>query len=58
MDGETLKIVDVEIDLISLKNNIEQKLIYNPDKALIRYQFLEILFRLANDKYIRTGECK
>lgn len=37
LDGEGLKMQDVELDLASIKNNIDQKIIYNPDKALIRY---------------------
>ena len=44
--------------MISIKNNSDSKFIYNPDKALVRFQFLEMFFRLANDKYIRTGILK
>ncbi|CAD8172456.1 unnamed protein product [Paramecium pentaurelia] len=54
IDGDLLKQQDVEIDIVSLKNNIDPKYIYNPDKALVRYQFLEMFFRIANDKYIRN----
>ncbi|CAK83556.1 unnamed protein product (macronuclear) [Paramecium tetraurelia] len=58
IDGENLKQSDVESDLVSIKNNVDTKFIYNPDKAIIRYQFMEVLFRLANDKFIRSGQCK
>ncbi|CAD8082483.1 unnamed protein product [Paramecium sonneborni] len=58
IDGENLKQSDLESDLVSIKNNVDSKYIYNPDKAIIRYQFMEVLFRLANDKYIRSGQCK
>ncbi|CAD8181810.1 unnamed protein product [Paramecium pentaurelia] len=58
IDGENLKQSDVESDLVSIKNNVDSKFIYNPDKAIIRYQFMEVLFRLANDKFIRSGQCK
>jgi hypothetical protein len=33
VDGELLKSTDIEIDLISIKNNLEQKYIYNPEKV-------------------------
>ncbi|CAD8162810.1 unnamed protein product [Paramecium octaurelia] len=54
IDGDLLKAQDVEIDIVSLKNNVDPKYIYNPEKAIIRYQFLEMFFRIANDKYVRT----
>lgn len=28
----------------------------NPDKALIRFEFIELLLRLAKEKYQKTGE--
>jgi hypothetical protein len=44
---------DIEIDLISVKNNIDASIINNPEKGLNRFQFMEMLFRLSNDKYVR-----
>jgi hypothetical protein len=35
VDGELLKSTDLEIDLISLKNNLESRILNNPDKVLI-----------------------
>ncbi|CAK71521.1 unnamed protein product (macronuclear) [Paramecium tetraurelia] len=58
IDNESVKLQDVEIDLASIKNNIDPKYLYNPEKALIRFQFLEMFFRLANDKYVRTNIVK
>ena len=59
LDIELLKSTDLEIDLISEKNNVDStRIINNPDKAIIRYQFMEMFFRLANDKYIRSNICK
>ncbi|CAD8141715.1 unnamed protein product [Paramecium octaurelia] len=58
IDGVDLKIQDVESNLISIKNNVDNKYIYNPDSALIRYQFIESLYRLALDKYVRTNIVK
>lgn len=28
----------------------------NPDKALIRFEFIELLIRIAKEKYQKTGE--
>jgi hypothetical protein len=30
----------------------------NPDKALIRFEFIELLIRVAKEKYMKSGECK
>jgi hypothetical protein len=32
--------------------------LYNPGNALVRYEFLEILVRIAHDRYIRTKQLK
>jgi hypothetical protein len=58
IDGELIKFTDLEMDMSSQKNNVEARIINNPDKALIRYQFMEMFFRIANDKYIRSNICK
>lgn len=31
--------------------------VYNPGSALVRYEFMEILVRVAHDKYIRNHLC-
>lgn len=49
---------DIEIDLVSTKNNPDPRYIYNPDKGLVRYQFMEMLFRVSNDRFIRTNQSK
>lgn len=35
----------------------EKGQIYNPGNALVRYEFLEILVRIANDRYVRNKIC-
>jgi hypothetical protein len=30
----------------------------NPGNALVRYEFMELLARIALDKYYKTGECQ
>ncbi len=32
--------------------------VYNPGNALVRYEFMEILVRVAHDRYVRNGQCK
>jgi hypothetical protein len=55
VDGLTLKLSDVDLNLKAtlyseVKNNPR-----NPANALIRFQFMEILVRLAIDKFYKTG---
>ncbi len=33
IDGDNLKAMDLEIDLISLKNNLDSRILNNPDKV-------------------------
>ena len=30
----------------------------NPDKSLVRFEFIELLIRIANEKYVKTKICK
>lgn len=39
-----------------MTNSGKEKNLRNPDRALIRYSFMEILVRLAADKYIKTKQ--
>ena len=58
IDEDKFKLSDLELDLLSLKNNPENKITFNPDKALLRFQFMEIFVRIAQDKYIRNAIVK
>ena len=56
VDGKTLKIADVDLGMIAVKAadmKKGNKLI--PADQLIRYNFLEIMVRLAEQKYIKSG---
>ena len=47
------------IDRVFIATNVElEKNDDNPDKALCRYEFMEILVRLANRKYKEPGILK
>ncbi|CAD8208269.1 unnamed protein product [Paramecium pentaurelia] len=49
---------DIDLNFIST-SNVKDILYPNVyEKALIRYQFMEVLVRIALDKYTRTGICK
>ena len=49
---------DIDLNFISTSNvkDISYPNVY--EKALVRYQFMEVLVRIALDKYTRTGICK
>ena len=38
-------------------NYTSQKNKYIPDRALLRFQFIEVLIRMAIEKYEKTGKC-
>ncbi|EAR90528.1 hypothetical protein TTHERM_00118760 (macronuclear) [Tetrahymena thermophila SB210] len=58
-DGKLCKISDVDYNFISaLSSTSKQQNYRNPDKAVIRFQFLELIVRIACDKYMRNGNCK
>lgn len=55
VDQKSLKLSDVGLEFITTKaasSHIRTRL--NPERQLIRYQFMEILVRLAIAKYIKT----
>lgn len=53
VDGDKLKLND--IDMMFIVVNAIRKGDYNPPNGLIRYQFLEILLRIALKKYYIAG---
>lgn len=54
-----LFIRDIDFNFISASNiALKTKTYRNPDKALIRNEFLEVMGRMALDKYIRNEKAK
>ncbi|KAL4450444.1 hypothetical protein ABPG74_019342, partial [Tetrahymena malaccensis] len=54
IDNLNLKLSDVDLKFVVTKTSTKIKRNpRNPEKGLIRYQFMEIIVRLAEDKYIR-----
>lgn len=59
MDNKTLKLADLDIGYIAVKAaDMKRASKLVPADQLIRYNFLEIQIRLADQKYIKQGEAK
>jgi len=52
IDGQDLKLHAVDKNFIAVKSNKEHKGKLNPEKALLRGQFIEALVRNAEEKYM------
>lgn len=48
----------MDLDYVATNTNSDSKNHLNPDRSLVRYEFLELLVRLSGDKYVKTGEAK
>ena len=55
IDGKVLKISDVDLQVIACNGGRRAANPLDPDKALVRCQFIEVLVRLSQDKYAKTG---
>jgi len=56
IDGKILKLSDFDRIFIATYTRTEkEKNSRNPDRALVRYQFMEGLVRIADQKYLGTG---
>lgn len=54
VDGTTLKLADLDLEFIATNaSGMQSKL--NPERALIRHNWLEIFVRLCQTKYIKNG---
>eukprot|EP00347_Sterkiella_histriomuscorum_P000204 403376781 len=56
LDKELLTNSDLDLEFITTNAGIT-KFKYNPDRALVRYQFMEIFVRLALHKYYKSKIC-
>ena len=57
VDYKTLKLSDVDLEFITTKASGQQQFRErtNPERQLIRFQFLEIFVRLAVSKYYKSN---
>ena len=53
IDGKLLKLSEIDLPFTAT-NKINVKMPFNPERALVRFQLLEIIVRVALEKYIRT----
>jgi hypothetical protein len=54
VDGKTLKLADLDLDFIATKaSNFTHK--RNPERALVRHNWIEIFFRICQTKYFKNG---
>ena len=54
VDEKTLKIADLDLEFIATKaSGLQHK--RNPERALIRHNWLEIFVRLCQTKYVKRG---
>lgn len=58
IDNKTIKLSDVDLSIIACNGGAKVKNILQPSNALTRPQMIEVIVRLANDKYIKNGACK
>ena len=54
MDNKSLNLTDVDIELVSTVSGVAKQYL-NPERQIVRYQFMEVLVRLANTKFYRKG---
>ena len=53
IDGKTVKISDIDFQMIACNGGKKVNTWLSPDKALVRFQMMEFLVRLSIDKYIK-----
>jgi hypothetical protein len=59
IDGKALSLSDVDRKFIATNSSsLDLKSKTNPEKALVRFQFMEVLARIAERKYIEGGVTK
>lgn len=52
-----MKLKDVDFNFIATNSGETSSNPLNPKNALVRHNFMEILFRLAEDKFLKSGMC-
>jgi hypothetical protein len=58
VDNRSIKISDVDLQVIACNGGKRISNWLSPDKALIRCQMIEVLVRLSIDKHLKTGDVK
>ena len=58
VDNTTFKISDLDLEFVATNAGVKKNNPRNPDRQLVRHQIMEVLVRLAIDKYIKSGQTK
>jgi hypothetical protein len=58
VDMKVIKISDVDLSVIAANGGKRVTNWLSPDKNIVRAQLIEVLVRLALDKYLKTGIVK
>jgi hypothetical protein len=48
----------LDLEFVATNSGVKKNNLRNPDRQLVRYQLMEILVRLSQDKYIKSGQTK
>jgi hypothetical protein len=58
IDGSGFKLADIDFNMKATCYNEVKNNPRNPGNVLVRFEFMEILTRIAIDKYYKTGMVK
>ena len=58
IDGKSLKLSDVDIKFIATLSSGEKSNPRNPERSLVRYQLMEVMVRIAEERYIKSGQAQ
>eukprot|EP00347_Sterkiella_histriomuscorum_P006983 403350697 len=58
IDGKIFKLSDLDLNFVATNSGTKKNNPRNPERQLVRYQFMEVLVRLAVDKFIKNGNMK
>lgn len=58
IDNKSLKLSDVDIKFIATLSSGEKSNPRNPERSLVRYQLMEVMVRIAEERYIKSGQAQ
>ena len=54
IDGKTFKLTDLDLNFVATNSGIKKNNPRNPERQLVRYQFMEFLVRITIDKFVKS----
>lgn len=55
VDGQSLKLADLDLEFIASNAATTAVSRYNPERALVRHNWLELFVRICQTKYLKNG---